>query len=171
MPARCSARTRGRIEERAAGPHLTAMIVYRLHCSNGHRFEGWFASGEAYASQRAAGQVACPSCDDRGVEKLPSAPYVNTGARGVETTSAAVTGTAESPELAVALARLKAFVVANTEDVGRRFPEVARRIHYGEEEIRGIRGRVPAAEAAELAKEGIDAIALPPWFAVDEPLH
>jgi hypothetical protein len=147
------------------------MIVYRLHCSNGHGFEGWFASGEAYSSQRAGGHVACPTCDDRAVEKLPSAPYVNTGTRAGETKPAAVADKPVPPELAEALARLKAHVLASTQDVGRRFPEVARRIHYGEEEHRGVRGRVTAEEAVELVEEGIDAMPLPPWWGIDEPAH
>ncbi len=69
------------------------------------------------------------------------------------------------------LAKLKAYVVANTEDVGRQFPEVARRIHYGEESARGIRGRVTTQEAVDLQEEGIEAVALPPGLAPDEPVH
>ncbi len=147
------------------------MIVYRLHCSNGHRFEGWFASAEAYGAQREAGQVACPSCDDRAVGKLPSAPYVNTGGRGSEAAPAAGMGKALPPEFAQAVAAFRAHVLAHTEDVGRRFPEVARRIHDGTEDHRGIRGRVTVTEAAELVDEGIEAVPLPPWLLVDEPLH
>jgi len=148
------------------------MIVYRLHCSNGHRFEGWFASGEAYSSQRAEGLVACPSCDDRAVGKLPSAPYVNTG-RSEPLPVPAPAGSPESAvgRVATVISAVKAFILANTEDVGRRFPEVARRIHHGEDAPRGIRGRVTPEEARALEDEGVPAVALPPALALGEDVH
>ncbi len=148
------------------------MIVYRLHCSNGHRFEAWFASGEAYSSQRTEGLVACPSCDDRAVERLPSAPYVNTG-RGAALPSPVPAGSPKGAEdpVATAISAVKAFILSNTEDVGRRFPEVARRIHYGEETPRGIRGRVTAQEAQALEEEGVPAVALPQALALGEDVH
>jgi hypothetical protein len=148
------------------------MKVFRLRCASGHDFEGWFASGEEFDRQQAAGEVGCPLCDDREVTRLPSAPYVNTGARSPGSAPVAtVGGTAASSDLAKALATLKAYVVANTQNVGRQFPEVARRIHYGEEDPRGIRGRVTPQEAAELLDEGIEAVALPPGLAIDEKAH
>ncbi|NJD87971.1 MAG: DUF1178 family protein [Betaproteobacteria bacterium] len=147
------------------------MKVFRLACAQGHDFEGWFASAEAFEDQRAAGHVRCPVCGESGVSRLPSAPYVNTGARGTQTLPVASPAAAASPELATALAALKTFVETNTENVGRQFPEVARRIHYGEEERRGIRGRVTPEEAAELAEEGVDALALPPGLVLDEGVH
>jgi hypothetical protein len=147
------------------------MKVFRLACSRGHDFDGWFASAEAFDVQQAAGNVRCPVCDDSRVAKLPSAPYVNTGAREAGTVPVATAGSPASPELAAALATLKAYVQEHTEDVGRRFPEIARRIHYGEEQKRGIRGRVTPQEAAELADEGVDAVALPPGLVLDEKAH
>ena len=80
-------------------------------------------------------------------------------------------GADSSPDLAKALATLKAYVVAHTEDVGRKFPEVARRMHYGEEAQRGIRGRVTTQEAVELVDEGIEAVPLPPGIVLDEKVH
>jgi len=146
------------------------MKVFRLACAQGHDFEGWFASAEEFDRQQAAGQVQCPACEDRQVARLPSAPYVNTGAGGSGTVALAKAGSA-SPELSTALAALKAYVETHTENVGRRFPEIARRIHYGEEEKRGIRGRVTPQEATELADEGVDAVALPPGLLPDEGAH
>jgi len=149
------------------------MIVFRLHCSNGHRFEGWFASGEAFVSQRSGGMVVCPTCDDRAVEKLPSAPYVNTG-RGAPVPSQPPTPVVEPAVAPVAglISAVKAFILANTEDVGRRFPEVARRIHYGEDSHRGIRGRVTPEEAQALEEEGVPAIGLPPELSLGgEDVH
>jgi len=146
------------------------MIVYRLLCSNGHRFEGWFASAEAYSSQRAGGHVSCPTCDDRAVEKLPSAPYVNTG-RGEAVSQPAVPSEPLGTPAANVISAMKTFLLANTEDVGRRFPEVARRMHYGEESHRGIRGRVTTEEARALDDEGIPAVALPPALSIGEDVH
>lgn len=146
------------------------MKVFRLACARGHDFEGWFASADEIDRQREAGQVRCPLCDDRDVSRLPSAPYVNTGARA-EAAMPVAAGGAAGGELAKALATLKAYVLANTEDVGRRFPEVARRMHYGEESQRGIRGRVAPEEAKELRDEGIEAVPLPPGLGLDENVH
>ena len=145
------------------------MKVFRLACAQGHDFEGWFASAEAFERQQADGRVRCPACDESRVSRLPSAPYVNTGARGTGTVPVAAPGA--EPELAAALAALKSYVEAHTENVGRRFPEIARRIHYGEEKKRGIRGRVTPEEATELAEEGVDAVALPPGLVPDEGVH
>lgn len=147
------------------------MKVFRLRCAQGHDFEGWFASGEEFDRQQAAGEVGCPLCDESAVTRLPSAPYINTGARPAATVPVAAAGGVPAGDLATALATLKSYVVANTENVGREFPEVARRIHYGEESPRGIRGRVTPQEAVELREEGIDAVALPPGLAIDEKAH
>jgi hypothetical protein len=147
------------------------MRVFRLACAHGHDFEGWFSSAEEFDRQKGEGAIACPVCESRAIARLPSAPYVNTGAHGPETVPVAAQGQPASKELAAALAKLKAYVVAHTEDVGRQFPEVARRIHYGEESARGIRGRVTTQEAAELHEEGIEAVALPPGLAPDDPVH
>lgn len=147
------------------------MKVYRLSCARGHDFEGWFGSSEDFDRQQSRGDVRCPLCDDRTVARLPSAPYVNTGSRGGEPAPVATNAAAGAPDLASALAAIKAYVVANTENVGRRFPEVARKMHYGEESPRGIRGNVTGEEAAELQEEGIEAVALPPGLALDDPVH
>jgi hypothetical protein len=69
------------------------------------------------------------------------------------------------------VAAAKAYLIANTDDVGRRFPEVARRIHYGEEAHRGIRGQATIEEARELADEGVPAVALPPGLALGDEYH
>ena len=147
------------------------MKVFRLSCHHGHDFEGWFASSEAFASQQAGGEIACPLCDNRQVEKLPSAPYVNTGARGSETMPVVAGGQSSAKDLRAALAAIKAHVLANTDDVGTKFPEVARRMHYGEASQRGIRGRVTPQEANELSEEGIEAVVLPPLLGLDEQIH
>src|SRR5271154_720657 len=102
------------------------MIVYQLACERGHYFEGWFASAEACEKQTADGQLQCPSCASANVRKLPAAPHVHTSA-----SDAPPKRDAERRE---ALAALRTLILTTTQDVGRKFAEVARRIHYQEEE-------------------------------------
>lgn len=140
------------------------MIVYQLACPGGHFFEGWFASAEACDKQAAAGLLECPTCSSVEVRKLPSAPHVHTG----EPAAPAETAQASRRE---ALAALRKYILANTENVGRRFAEVARRIHYKEEEARGIRGQVTPQEAAELGEEGVSTFSVPAEVLPSEEVH
>jgi hypothetical protein len=139
------------------------MIVYQLGCARGHRFEGWFASPAACEEQAASGHLQCPSCGSADVSKLPSAPHVHTG----ESVPApdAVAARRE------AVGKLRELILAGTEDVGRQFAEIARRIHYKEEESRNIRGQVTAEEAEELREEGVETLALPPDFLPSGEVH
>ncbi len=133
------------------------MIVYQLACAHGHRFEGWFASAEACEEQARAGRLECPSCASGEIRRLPSAPYVKASHAPLPQGDGG-----EAVTRRQALQALRAFILQNTEDVGRRFPEVARRIHYREEEARGIRGQVTPAEALELGEEGIETCPVSP---------
>ena len=141
--------------------------VFDLLCANDHRFEGWFASNEDFERQRDAGVIACPMCGDNQVVKVPAASYVNTGA--TDRVPAQKSETTEvTPEQAqyanfrsAVLAKLVEYVVKNTEDVGREFPEEARKIHYGESPERKIRGTATTQEVTELRDEGIDVVPLP----------
>ena len=140
------------------------MKVLNLRCSNDHRFEGWFASDDDFQSQGERGLVACPMCDDNSVVRLPSAPRLN-----VSKQREAASDPGPAPVQAQMQAhwlRAVRHMMANTEDVGDRFPEEARRIHYGESEERGIRGRATREDAAALREEGIEVVAVP----VPEPL-
>ena len=141
------------------------MIIYSLRCDSGHDFEGWFASAAACEEQAAAGQLQCPACGSAGVAKLPSAPHVHTGESAPRPGNAAVMARRE------VITRLRELILANTEDVGRQFAEVARRIHYQEEESRNIRGQVTAEEAGELREEGIHALVVPPGVLATEEVH
>jgi hypothetical protein len=147
------------------------MKVLDLRCAQDHRFEGWFASDEDEASQRARGLLACPLCGDADVQKLPSAPRLNlSSARAAETTS--VTHALPAPDDPQAMwLRAMRKLMANTEDVGVRFPEEARRIHYGEVPVRGIRGQASADDARALADEGIEVMALPVPDALKGPVQ
>ena len=133
------------------------MIVYQLACGEGHFFEGWFASSEACDQQAATGQLQCPACASAEVRKLPSAPYVKGAIEtGVDTAAQAARRRGE------ALKSLRHFIFANTENVGSRFAEVARRMHYEEEAARNIRGQVTSDEAAALHEEGVPVLAVSP---------
>lgn len=152
------------------------MKVLNLRCAQGHGFEGWFASEDDFQAQQGRRLVSCPMCGDAQVDKLPSAPRLNlSGAReprvadrqSAEPTAAAAPGPATSaaagmpPELQALWLKAVQQVMASTEDVGEKFPEEARRMHYGESPQRGIRGQATAEERAALADEGIEVVPLP----------
>ncbi|SDD25972.1 hypothetical protein SAMN05216345_107181 [Cupriavidus sp. YR651] len=144
------------------------MKVLDLRCAQDHRFEGWFASEEDAQSQMSRNLVQCPVCGDHAVSRLPSAPRLNlsgASAKPAPTQAApAMQGNAEVQQAMQALqARyLKAVrqVMAQTEDVGDRFAEEARRIHYEEAPERGIRGSASAEDVQALAEEGIETFPL-----------
>ena len=157
------------------------MIVYNLSCDQNHPFEGWFGSAEDMASQQARGLLVCPMCGSHKVEKLLSAPRLNllsteqrANAVSADAASAgsglvaaqpagasqAATQAMLAPEHAKLAEMLREFV-ANTEDVGQKFPEEARRIHYKEAPARSIRGVASRKEAEALAEEGIEIAQLP----------
>jgi len=140
------------------------MKVLNLRCAHDHAFEGWFASEDDYQSQNDRGLIECPMCGDKAVAKLPSAPRLNvSGAR--EPSAPVVTepsGEAtQSMTLQTMWMRAVQHVMSTTVDVGDKFAEEARRIHYGETEERAIRGKASAEDAQALQDEGIEVMALP----------
>ena len=141
------------------------MIVYQLACDSEHFFEGWFASAEACDRQSEAGQLQCPTCASKQVRKLPSAPHVHTSGE------AAPAKPAEEAPRGEALRALRKFILANTEDVGRKFAEIARRIHYQEEAARGIRGQVTPEEADELREDGVQTYTVSAEVLPSEEVH
>ena len=158
------------------------MKVLDLRCAAGHAFEGWFASEDDYGSQRERGLLDCPVCGNAEVMRLPSAPRLNlSGARAPEAaaqaptpapastslTETAVHGNAATARFVEAVAEL----LKNTQDVGPRFAEEARRIHYGESEAKAIRGQATAQEREALADEGIEVFTLPTGLPPKTPLQ
>ncbi len=150
------------------------MKVLDLQCAHGHVFEGWFASEDDFQRQLSSQLVSCPMCSDTAVTKLPSAPRLNLGAgggsgpvEGASPVSSGAPGVAElpgsAPPAALQAAWMQAVrrVMANTEDVGDRFAEEARRMHYGEADERSIRGQATKEETVELLEEGIPVVPLP----------
>lgn len=151
------------------------MKVLDLRCANGHGFEGWFASEEDFLSQNGRGLIECPLCADRVVTRLPSAPRLNlSGTREVAPPPAAPPQPTSDPrpaDLQAAWLETVRHLMASTEDVGERFAEEARRIHYGETPQRGIRGQTTDAERRALDDEGIEVVSIPLPRALKGPVQ
>ncbi len=146
------------------------MKVLNLQCSHSHDFEGWFASEDDFQGQLARGLVECPMCGDTAVSKMLSAPRLNLGAAAPAEPRQDVVSVPPN-ELQVAWLKMVRHVMANTDDVGERFAEEARRIHYGETEERGIRGQASVEETEALLEEGIGVLPLPIPKALKGPTH
>jgi hypothetical protein len=142
------------------------MKVLNLRCSNDHRFEGWFGSDDDFQSQGERGFVACPMCNDTNIFRLPSAPRLNVSKQREVVTTEPRAPVPMQAQMQAHWLRAVRHMMKNTEDVGDRFPEEARRIHYGESEERGIRGRASPEDANALREEGIEVVAV----ALPEPL-
>jgi hypothetical protein len=137
------------------------MKVIDLRCQSGHRFEGWFASDDDFLEQNGRSLIECPLCADKVIVRLPSAPRLNlSGARAPESAAAPVAADATA-ELQTRWMEMVRQVLKNTEDVGEKFADEARRIHYGETPQRGIRGQASADEREALRDEGIEVMPLP----------
>jgi hypothetical protein len=144
------------------------MILYALRCGKGHEFEAWFANSGAFDGQQKRGLLICPVCSTRKVTKALMAPSVAKPAKSRppkkgegETRPAETQRVVAYRELAPTMRRLRAEIEANSEYVGPRFPEEARKIHNEEAPARGIHGEATAEEAKALREEGIEFFPLP----------
>lgn len=147
------------------------MIKYALACERGHTFESWFADSAAYDKQAKRGLVTCPVCNSAKVEKAIMAPRLSgtrKRARTLDVEAAPAPNKAPvavmSPmemELRSKLKELREHIVKNADNVGEKFPEEARKMHYGESEHRSIFGVASIDDAKELAEEGIDVLPIP----------
>ncbi len=141
------------------------MIKFALRCERGHGFESWFPDGASYEAQARRGLVQCPDCDSRRVAKAPMAPAVHGGRRAERADPEAAVPVAlideKQREFRAAMLAMRKMIEARTEDVGAKFPEVARAIHGGDEPERAIRGRATLAEAKALIEEGVGVLPLP----------
>jgi hypothetical protein len=142
------------------------MIVYQLTCGQGHSFEGWFSSAEAFDKQSESGQLQCPTCSTTEVRKALSAPHVHTGSP-----QPAAGAKSDGESRRAAMTELRNFILTNTEDVGRKFAEIARRIHYKEEDARSIRGVATPGEAEELREEGVEILSISPGVITSDEVH
>jgi len=157
------------------------MKVLNLGCAQDHVFEGWFGSEKDFQDQLARGLLECPVCGDSHIQKRLSAPRLNLKARDVAepqpTAAQPVPAPVPAPQATTDAAAQAAWMaalreaVSRTEDVGERFADEARRMHYGEAQSRSIRGRTSVAEAVELLDEGIDLLPLPDLPGLKGPLQ
>jgi len=133
------------------------MILFELRCARDHQFEGWFKDNAGFEAQALAGEIACPHCGATDVGKAVMAPRLNS-ARG---DALDVHDAARAARQM--LGELRRKVETTCENVGERFPEEARKIHYGEVAPKGIYGDATADEVRELEEEGVE-IARIPWL-------
>ena len=157
------------------------MKVLDLQCSRQHVFEGWFASEDDFTHQRSSGLLTCPLCNDSTVIKMLSAPRLNLGAaRPAEPEKNLTPETPQvnevvSPsvehELQAAWLKVARRIMAETDDVGPKFAEEARKIHYGEVPERGIRGQATPEQTQALIEEGIAVLPMVLPEALKEPLQ
>ena len=136
------------------------MIKYSLICDKDHDFEGWFASSSDYDEQRKRGFVECPQCGSQKVSKALMAPGVAGTKKTAENKTMAVAPQLPK-EMVDKLREIKQHIEKNSENVGDKFPEEARKIHYGETEARGIYGKATVEEAVDLAEEGVNVVPIP----------
>ena len=156
------------------------MIRYTLVCNKRHEFESWFSNSSAYDRQAKRGLVTCPLCGSAKVEKALMTPRLARGGAAPPREAApAKPPAAEAPpapvqpqtpvamispqeqEFRQKLRELRDHLVQNAENVGPRFPEEARKMHYGEAEHRSIYGIASPEDAKELHEEGIEFSPLP----------
>ncbi len=131
------------------------MIVFDIACANAHRFEGWFADGDAFAEQRDAGSIPCPFCGNAEVERVLSVPRIKSGATPVGNNDVE------------RLAKLQAQMLKDSTWVGDKFAERARGMAEGEEPPATIHGQATLGDARALAEDGIKVLPLP--FPVTPP--
>ncbi len=141
------------------------MIVYQLHCSNGHEFEAWFRDMATYDDQEKRGDVDCPHCGDTSVVKSLMAPNISPArskaSLPLEGAGLEVRAHEVAEKILEAVSALRSHVEENCDNVGADFAEEARRIHYGEAEQRGISGTATEEEVSELNEEDIEFYRLP----------
>jgi hypothetical protein len=147
------------------------MKVLNLQCIHGHGFEGWFGSEDDFLGQQARGLLECPVCGETAVSKLPAAPRLNLGASPAPVPNKQEVMNTPDAAMQAAWLKMVRHVLAHSEDVGERFAEEARKIHYGETEERAIRGQASREETEALLEEGIGVLPLPVPKALKGPLQ
>jgi hypothetical protein len=155
------------------------MIRYSLVCERKHDFEIWFKNSADYDKQAKRGLVTCPECGSAKVEKALMAPALGRGTKkDIQAQAAESAPAAEAPaaienktpvamispleqEFRAKLKELRDHLTKNADNVGAKFPEEARKMHYGESEHRSIYGEATPQEAKELLEEGVELHPLP----------
>lgn len=151
------------------------MKVLDLQCTSLHVFEGWFASEEDFSRQRSCGQIQCPVCGDSEITKRLSAPRLNLGASQTANESGAhQSGAPVSESMTVAQdqwIQVCKDILLTTVNVGAEFTNTARKIHYGEEPYRAIRGHATQGQVKTLLDEGVGVLPLVIPDFLMEPQH
>jgi len=154
------------------------MIHYNLRCAKGHAFESWFQSSSAYEAQEKRKLVSCPVCGSTKVERAIMAPQIVSkkgrdtmaseslpvpvpAAEVVPPSSPTPLLMAQEAELRTKLKELRDHIVKNADNVGEKFPNEARKMHYGDIEHRPIYGEASPDEAKALIDEGVEVMPLP----------
>jgi hypothetical protein len=139
------------------------MIVLNLRCSKRHHFEGWFGSNDDFSRQSVSHLLICPICGDHDITRLPSSPRIRrqSNVSAAQPEQPAGQGVAADDGASKTMLELVRRVLDESEDVGDRFPDEARRIHYRETRARSIRGVATREETTELLDEGIVVLPLP----------
>ena len=150
------------------------MIKYSLICDKEHAFEGWFSSGQDFDAQQKRNLVTCPICESGKIEKSLMAPSISTSkSKAVDVPSSepepsndtlqtAATDVPEGfSEAMTKIRELRDYIRANSDDVGAKFPDEARKIHYGDAQKRGIYGQASPQDVKELVEEGVEVMPLP----------
>jgi hypothetical protein len=145
------------------------MIRYTLACDKGHRFESWFADSAAYDKQAKRKLVTCPQCGSAKVDKTIMAPQIATSkkrpkaeapapatAENTQENSPVAMISPQEQELRTKLKELREHLTKNSDNVGTKFPDEARKMHYGEIEHRSIYGEATPKDAKEMLDEGIE---------------
>jgi len=135
------------------------VISFALVCEKDHDFDGWFSSSEDFDKQSKRGLVSCPVCGTTKIHKSLMAPAVSTGRKKDQ--MAVATVDAAKREVFAQMKKMRDQITENSEDVGKRFPEEARKIHYGETEERGIYGEATRDDVESLLDEGVSIAPMP----------
>ncbi|MCP4184099.1 MAG: DUF1178 family protein [Hyphomicrobiales bacterium] len=150
------------------------MIKYSLICEKEHAFEGWFSTGQDFDQQNRRNLVNCPLCNSSNITKTLMAPSISTSKTKLQPSeqiknepTSSKSGVANSPapenfqELVEKVRELRSNILENSKNVGSRFPDEARKIHYGEVEKHSIYGQASAQDFKELVDEGVNILPIP----------
>lgn len=148
------------------------MIHYRLRCTTGHEFDGWFRDSDSFDSQAATGLLSCPQCGTTSVSRGLMAPSIRRGRPATPAEASPVDMAADAaagrevvlPDaIRASLQKLRAGIERHCDDLGDRFADEAIRMRRGEIAERGIYGNATAADREALADEGIEVMQIP-WL-------
>ena len=147
------------------------MIKYALGCDKAHTFESWFPDSDSYDAQARRGLIACPDCGSTRISKAIMAPAIVSGQKALRPRQEGIAAPValldeRQQRLREMVRHLRQEIIANTDDVGAKFPEEARAIHDGDAPARSIRGQATPEEARSLIEDGVGVLPVP--FLPDE---